>query len=169
MVRNFPAVLAFTLEREGGYVWNKKDPGGATNLGITIGTLSKWLNRPASVDEVKSLTKDVSTQIYKAWYWNTVCGDALSGGVDLMVFDMGVNSGAHEAAVELQNVLSVEPDGHIGKITLSALESRSAASVVEALAIAQKARYESLANFQTFGDGWLRRLVLRHEAAKALL
>ena len=37
---NFAACLAFTLKYEGGYVDHPSDPGGATNHGVTIATLS---------------------------------------------------------------------------------------------------------------------------------
>src|ERR1700722_19787561 len=87
MVRDFAPALAFTLAREGGYVFNPKDPGGATNLGITRQTLSKWLACSASVAEVKALTRDLATAIYHDWYWRPITADALPCGVDLMVFD----------------------------------------------------------------------------------
>jgi hypothetical protein len=44
---NFERAFALTLKHEGGYVDHPRDPGGATHLGITIGTLSQHLGRPA--------------------------------------------------------------------------------------------------------------------------
>ena len=41
---SFDACLPIILQSEGGFVDNPADPGGATNLGITIGTLSAWRN-----------------------------------------------------------------------------------------------------------------------------
>jgi lysozyme family protein len=41
MRSNFPPSLDRVLVSEGGFVDNKKDPGGATNKGITIGTLKQ--------------------------------------------------------------------------------------------------------------------------------
>ena len=37
---NFDDCLKFTLQFEGGFVNNPKDPGGPTNLGVTQATLS---------------------------------------------------------------------------------------------------------------------------------
>lgn len=39
---NFPPSVAFVFKHEGGYVDHPRDPGGATNLGITHNTLSRW-------------------------------------------------------------------------------------------------------------------------------
>ena len=39
MKDNFEACLAHVLQSEGGYVDHPSDPGGATNMGITIATL----------------------------------------------------------------------------------------------------------------------------------
>jgi lysozyme family protein len=164
MVRDFAPALAFTLDREGGFVNDSRDPGGATNLGITRQTLSRWLQRSASVAEVQALTMNVASAIYQAWYWKPITGDALPAGVDLMVFDMGVNSGVHESAVELQQVLGFQGDdvdGDIGPMTLGATDRANARDLIDKLAAAQEARYRSLAGFADFGDGWLARLALR--------
>lgn len=95
--KNFDAALAFTLRYEGGFVNNPRDPGGATNLGITQRTLSAWRRRPVSVAEVRALTRDEAAAIYKALYWDHIHGDALPGGVDLMLFDIAVNMGVGRA------------------------------------------------------------------------
>lgn len=173
MVRNFAPCVDFTLAREGGFVNSKKDPGGATNFGITRAVLSRWMKRPASVWDVQSLPQSTALQIYKCWYWNTVAGDSLPTGVDLMVFDMGVNSGDHEAALELQEVLGLtdyDLDGDIGPYTLGCLDRRTdVIALIDELAEAQEARYRSLQQFPDFGHGWLNRLELRHTAAKAMV
>lgn len=167
MLSNRQACIGFTLAREGGFVNNPRDPGGATNMGITRETLSQWYQRPASIDEVYNMTVSVARSIYQSWYWNIVAGDALPAGVDLMVFDMGVNSGCHEAVVELQTVIGYNstPDGHVGPITLGLLAGLSSLSIVKSLAEAQAARYRSLPGFSTFGEGWMNRTQLRTGAA----
>lgn len=42
MKRNFQTVMPYIFSEEGGYADNPADPGGATNMGITINTLSAW-------------------------------------------------------------------------------------------------------------------------------
>ena len=43
---NFDTCLAFTLQEEGGYSDNPADPGGATNMGITLATYRQWSDNP---------------------------------------------------------------------------------------------------------------------------
>jgi hypothetical protein len=43
---NFDTCLAFTLKEEGGYSDNPADPGGATNMGITLATYRQWADNP---------------------------------------------------------------------------------------------------------------------------
>lgn len=90
---NFERALALVLVHEGGYVDHPAYPGGATNLGITIGTLSDWLDRAATKAEVRALTKATVAPIYRKNYWDAVRGDDLPSGVDYCVFDFAVNSG----------------------------------------------------------------------------
>lgn len=54
---NFAACMAEIFAHEGGYVDHPKDPGGATNMGITIGTLREWRGGPVTKDDVRSMTK----------------------------------------------------------------------------------------------------------------
>lgn len=82
---------------EGGFVMNRNDPGGATNFGITRATLSRWLGRPATVTEVRNLKEITARAIYLKFYWRPAGCDALPRGVDLMAFDIAVNSGVSRA------------------------------------------------------------------------
>jgi len=43
MKENFDAAFAQVMKSEGGYVWDKDDAGGETNLGVTIGA---WAAAP---------------------------------------------------------------------------------------------------------------------------
>ena len=51
---NFAEALGLTLRHEGGFVNNPKDPGGATNKGVTLATFSLFLGRQATVDVKRS-------------------------------------------------------------------------------------------------------------------
>lgn len=169
----FPECLAFTLAQEGGYVDDPYDPGGATNMGITLVTLQHWDHDPALGPEaVQDLSRQTAASIYGALYWNAVRGDALSDGVDLSVFDFGVNAGTRCSAKLLQAVLgfdSAEEDGWIGKLTLAALLEANPAQVIGSLAERQAGYYRSLAEFDRYGQGWLARTERRKQAAIAML
>src|SRR5665213_3230783 len=86
--------MPYMLLNEGGYVNNPHDPGGPTNLGITIHTLSAYLGRPASIADVKALTIATVTPIYKHNYWDMLNLDSITDqGCATAIFDMCVNFG----------------------------------------------------------------------------
>ena len=155
---NFQACLDVILQHEGGFSDNPADPGGATNLGITIHTLSNWLGKPATVADVKALTPSSVAPIYRAWYWNAESCDDLPDGVDLCVFDDAVNTGPGSAARRLQEAAGSAPDGHVGPNTLAAVNAVPAGSLIDKLAALRDAYYRSLPTFATFGHGWLNRV-----------
>lgn len=154
----FDTALAEILRHEGGYVDHPSDPGGATNRGVTLGTLSDWLGRPATKTEVRALTVADVAPIYRARYWNAVKADDLSPGVDLMVFDLAVNSGPSRAAKFLQEVVGATADGVIGPATVAKANAMNPADVIAGMRARRERFYRGLATFPTFGKGWMRRL-----------
>lgn len=154
---NFQTCLTVILKSEGGLVDNPRDPGGLTNLGVTQATLSHWLGRSASADEVKALTPATVAPIYHALYWNAVQGDALPVGVDLVVFDMAVNSGPKRAIETLQTAVGATVDGALGPHTLLGVGAMSASDLIHKFTDAHEAFYRSLSTFPTFGRGWIAR------------
>ena len=151
---------------EGGYVDHPRDPGGATNLGVTIGTLRAWRGRPVSKADVKALTKEEATAIYKAQYWDKVAGDDLPAGLDYAMFDFGINSGPSRAVKFLQRILGVKADGVIGVMTLEAVRQRPAVALISELCNARLAWLRRLKTWGTFGKGWTCRI--EHVRATAL-
>ena len=162
---SFDDCLPFILESEGGFVNDPQDPGGATNLGVTLGTLSGWLGRAATVAEVQALTPQTVAPIYQADYWNAAHCDACAAGVDLMVFDTAVNQGVGRAIRTLQAALGVTVDGGFGPATAAAAQLADPATTVNAIAAAREAFYRSLPTFPRFGDGWLARVARTQAAA----
>lgn len=155
---NFERALALALVHEGGYVDHPADPGGATNLGVTIGTLSDWLGRPASKAEVRALTKAAVAPIYRKNYWDRVRGDELPAGVDYCVFDFAVNSGPGRAIPSLQRAIGVADDGKVGPVTLAAAREKLAAQTIERICADRLAFLKRLKTWGTFGKGWSRRV-----------
>src|SRR5690348_18419167 len=105
---NWDQCLDFIFDKEGGYSDDPLDPGGATNLGITLNELSQWRHDAVTKQDVKALTRQEAAAIYRANYWNVVRGDELPAGIDLMVFDAGVNIGTPRSARFLQQIRSEE-------------------------------------------------------------
>jgi len=173
MADTFGTCVAFTLREEGGYVDNPADPGGATNMGVTLATLCQWADDPQlGATQVRDMTVRTARAIYRGLYWNPLRADALPCGVDLSVFDMGVNAGTWRSARLLQRVLGFtgdEVDGSIGPITLGAAAKFDARALVDDLAERQATFYRSLAEFSIFGEGWLNRCRARKEAALGMI
>lgn len=160
MGTKFERCHAITAVWEGDWSDNKKDRGGKTMYGITQAALSAWLGRPATAYEIRNLDKATALAIYEKNYWDRVSGNMLPPGVDLMVYDWGVNSGPKRSAMALQAVLGVEADGWIGDKTLAALRRLPARDVVNALYDRRVAFLKGLGNDQwaEFGKGWMNRV-----------
>jgi lysozyme family protein len=166
---SFAACIPIILQSEGGYVDNPRDPGGPTNLGVTLNTLSGWLRRPATIDAVKALTPQLAGQIYQANYYNPVHGPDLPDGVDLMAFDAAVNSGVSTGIRLLQTAVGVTSDGHFGPLTLAAVKAKAPADTINAFHAAHEAFYHSLPTFSVFGRGWLARNDRTRDLALAMV
>ena len=161
MEDRFEICVGFTFRQEGGYVDDPADPGGATNMGITLATYREWSDDPHLGDlQVKDMTLKIARAIYQSLYGNRLRADALPQGVYLSVFDMGVNAGIWRSAKLLQQALGFtgeKVDGSIGPETLAAANRFDAGTLVNNSAERQTAYYKSLVNFPIFGTGWLRR------------
>jgi lysozyme family protein len=161
MDANFEACVAFTLEEEGGFTNDPRDPGGATKYGITRATLSLWRGLNCTAADVHALTLAEAEDIYHHNYWIKMKADVLPVGVDLMVFDFGVNAGPARGVQELQQALGVTRDGVIGPITLATLAAQDTVTVLSTMAGLQKAYYRSLSTYPVFGRGWDSRTLRR--------
>lgn len=156
----FDDALPLVLVHEGGYVNHPRDPGGATNKGITWRTYAAWRRaRDLEPQSVRFITDEEVAAIYKRQYWDAVRADDLPAGLDYAVFDFAVNSGPARAAKFLQRILGVEADGHIGEITLAAVNGRQdVKNIITQLCDNRLAWLRRLSHFDTFGRGWTRRV-----------
>lgn len=169
-VETFEMVKPYLLAHEGGYVDHPHDPGGATNFGITIGTLSNWRGRKVSKREVKELTREEAMQIYKAQYWDTIRADELPMGVDYCCYDYSVNSGPSRSARELQRVVGASVDGVVGLETLSRVRDcgKTPSEIVNEICDNRLAFMMRLRTWKYFGEGWSRRVADVRSKAGAL-
>ena len=158
MKQNWETALKHILKWEGGYVNHKDDPGGRTNLGVTQRVWEEWTGKPATEADMRGLTIEMVTPLYKKRFWDAIRGDDLPSGVDLCVFDCAVNAGTGRAARFLQQTVGVVADGAIGPKTLEAVTKMSADEIIEKFCDLREAHFKSLNTFATFGKGWMRRL-----------
>jgi hypothetical protein len=155
---NFDKCVDVILKWEGGFTNDPQDPGGATNWGITIGELKIWRDpKPVTIGDVQSLKKDEAIEIFRTNYWNKMRCDDLAPGVDLVVFDFGVNAGIGRAARMLQDVVGAEQDGSVGPATVAAANAQDATRVIKAMTEKRLAYYQSLPGWNHFGKGWSNR------------
>lgn len=167
---SYDRALAEVFKHEGGYVDHPKDPGGATNMGITFKVLQAWRGKEITKQDVKNLTRAEAADIYRKNYWDKVRGDELPAGLDLAVFDFAVNSGPKRAAEFLQRLLGVTADGIIGSDTLAAVRAvKDVALLVNMYMDRRESFLKGLKTFPTFGKGWLIRTKAVRQSALELV
>jgi lysozyme family protein len=116
-------VLDMIIRNEGGYVSNPADRGGPTNMGVTQATLSQYLGRQASIQDVKNLTMDQAKEIFARNYVSGPRIDTLPADIVPVLADASVLFGPKRAIMFLQTVLNksgygpVDVDGVIGPIS----------------------------------------------------
>lgn len=117
------------IAREGGYVNDPDDPGGATNFGVTIHTMRRLgldLDGDGQVtpSDVRKLSREKAVQIFIDHYYRDPKIDQLPKAIQASVFDMNVNAGGNAFKV-LQRLLNdfgldVVVDGKLGPQTIKA-------------------------------------------------
>jgi len=158
---NFNRCLNLVLHHEGGYVNHPKDPGGMTNMGVTKRVYEEWVGYSVSENTMQNLEEKDVAPIYKKNYWDRLKCDELPLGLDLCLFDFGVNAGTGRAAKYLQKLVGTTPDGGIGPMTLKAVDEfislNGIPETIEKYQTNRQKYYEKLKTFETFGRGWTRR------------
>jgi lysozyme family protein len=157
------------VAREGGFVNDPDDPGGATNHGVTIGTLRRLgidVNRDTRIDvaDVKALTRSQAVQIYIEHYYTRPGISSLPEVIQASVFDMYVNAGSNAVKV-LQRLLTqmgypCDPDGEIGPQTIRAAQTAYEAApshLADAYGIARRNYYYAIADARPASRKYARR------------
>ncbi|MEM6635274.1 MAG: holin-associated N-acetylmuramidase [Pseudomonadota bacterium] len=155
--------------REGGFVDDPDDPGGATNHGVTIHTMRRLkldLDGDGDIDseDVKALSAAQAADIYLKHYYYGTRLHWLPEPVQASVFDMYVNAGANAVKI-LQRLLStmgypLAADGHIGPKTAEAAEAAHFAApdyLADAYGIERRNYYYALADRRPASRKYARR------------
>lgn len=125
--------------------------------------------RTRLIDELRRIPDETVRTIYHARYWLPAHCAGMPPAVALFHFDAAVNHGVTGAARMLQRALGVEADGEIGPLTLAALSKSDVARALADYSAIRRDRYRALPHFWRFGRGWLKRVDISLERAKALL
>jgi lysozyme family protein len=162
MTHGFTDALNVVLKEEAGFSDDPKDPGGMTNLGVTARSWAQWSSRPATEQVMRGLRIVDVAPLYKAWFWDKVCGDQLPPALALVAFDFAVNEGTGTAIKLLQGICGASKDGKIGPATLRALQAYittiGLAKLINRYCDAQRNHYRELPGFIHDGRGWLNRV-----------
>lgn len=136
MSNYFNVAHKFTEKWEGGLVDNSADPGGITNLGISL----RWLRQMAKnecqelnanytdnsahatfsnisyfdfdadgdidADDIKACTKSQAKTLFKKYFWNVAKCQKLPMSMAIVVYDAAVNMGVPRAVRQLQQALN---------------------------------------------------------------
>ena len=146
------------VAREGGYVNDPDDPGGATNHGVTIGTMRSLgmdLNRDGRIDaaDVRALTRAQAEQVFVEHYFRKPRLAELPAALQPSLFDMYVNAGGNAVKI-LQRLITrmgfrAADDGVVGPMTIAAARDAAEAAplhLADAYGIARRNYYYSLAD-----------------------
>lgn len=162
-------IAAQIIDREGGFVHDPDDPGGATNYGVTIHTLRRLGldldgDGHVGVGDVKSLSRAQAIDIFIKHYFESPGLGKLPAELQASVFDMQVNAGA--AAIKiLQRLLcdmgmAVKIDGKCGPITAGTADTAFQIAphhLCDAYAIARRNYYYALADARPKSRKYARR------------
>jgi len=162
-------IVSDILRREGGFVNDPDDSGGATKFGVTIQTMRRLGidvdgDGDVDVDDVRKLTRERAARIFKEHYFLKPGIAKLPEVLQASVFDMYVNAGG--AAVKiLQRLLAkfgfpVVVDGALGPKTAAAAKlafSVAPRYLADAYGIARRNYYYDLADNRMTSRKYVRR------------
>lgn len=155
----FETCLTETLKWEGGWSNHPDDTGGPTMRGVIQRVYDAWRKRNnLPRRSVRQIEEAELQAIYRENYWQLVRGDDLPEGIDLCVFDYGVNSGPSRAVSHLQEVLGIKVDGNMGPVTLDAVNAADPVDTVKKLCDRRRKFVRQIKSYPTFGKGWNRRI-----------
>lgn len=167
--RLFDFCLATLILIEGGKVKRSyaDDPGGATNIGISLRFLKGLgvrgdLDGDGDVDEddVNSVTNTIAGRLYRTEFWEKAHCDKLPPVLALCVFDMAVHSGPITAIKTLQKAIGTAPDGKYGPRTNAAANSIDIGYAMSRYMLLREQYCRTLGNWSANADGWMRRFYL---------
>lgn len=157
------------VAREGGFVNDPNDPGGATKYGVTVATLQRLGlditgDGKTDIADVRALTPDRAVQIFTEYYFRRPRLGDLPEALQPSIFDMYVNAGANAVKI-LQQVLidlaaDLAEDGVLGPQTIAAAHAAAApdpALFADAYGIARRTYYYTLADARPQSRKYARR------------
>jgi len=154
---------------EGGYVNHRRDPGGATNFGVTQAVYDEYRSSKRMPKQtIRLITETEVNDIYLTKYADKIRYDELPAGIDFATLDGAVNSGVSRGAKWLQTALGISADGVVGVKTVAAATAADALETIKTLYARRTGFLRGLSTFSTFGKGWLLRCATGEAVATRL-
>lgn len=151
----------FILKWEGGFVNDPNDSGGATNKGVTLATYRRYKCEDATVADLKAITDEEWTAIFKQMYWDKFKADEIaSQTVANLCVDWFWMSGT-KAIKYVQRLIGADEDGIVGKQTLARLNAKGDGLVLPIYNYRKDFYHRIVANRPSqkrFLRGWINRL-----------
>lgn len=122
------------------------DKGGPTCCGITLATYAAFrAPLPTTVEDLKQMTPQIARKVYQHVFIDAPgFGQIADLNLQALVIDAGVQHGTEEAAKMVQRAAGVTPDGRLGSISLSSINSHDARALRSLVCGARIRLYGSL-------------------------
>lgn len=149
---------AYIRATKRGFVNDPHDMGGATMVGVTIGTYRSYCRykgmKTPTVQDLKNIPYKVWRDIIYTMYWNKWKADTIKDqSVANMVVDWVWHSGA-ATIKKVQTLLGVTADGIVGPKTIAALNSTN--GILEKVYNARKNYFEAIVKRNPSQKKWLK-------------
>ena len=159
---NHKILEPFILRWEGGFVNDKDDLGGATNMGVTLATYRSVFGRKKTAKDLKRMTMVQWGIIFKKLYWDKWKADNIKDqNVANILVDWLWCSGSYGIKIP-QRVLGVSADGIVGSKTIAAINARDGRELFDTIKHERKDFIDRICQTRPknrkFKNGWLNRI-----------
>jgi lysozyme family protein len=180
-MNTFSLANKFTAKWEGGFVNHPKDPGGATNYGVSL----RWIKDDGidvdgdgkiDIADIRALTPEIAAELFKKHFWDLLKLDNLPPLAAVATYDAAVNTGRGQAVKFLQRACNsfagdrLADDGKLGPKTLFRVKGLAGSGSDLSLALccvesregfhnqlAANSPYPDGRDYRHFLAGWLNR------------
>lgn len=152
------------LQLEGGYSNHTEDKGSHTMMGVTLATYRAYCGQEKTIKDLQNMSYGTWCDIMKDLYWDKCRADEIENqSLAEIIADWCVNSGLI-AIRKVQEVVGCKPDGVVGPITLSLINSSDAEQLHERIWKARQQFYINIVKKnerqKVFMNGWMNRLLM---------
>ena len=164
MKQDYDYVITHIInDYEGGYGWNKSDPGGPTKYGITCYDLAnhrhqKMTSMTTWAPIVKAMTLQEALDIYQIKYANGIDFDKLPAGIDMSMIDYGINSGNSRSIKVAQALMKLPQTGVFNQNLLEAIQKTDTLKFIDNFNTERLSFLERLPTWPVFKGGWSIRI-----------